>query len=92
MVTMEKDTETVHEAYGFVCLHCGHGWDEDYEIRHSADLSGRQRVDYFVRGVKVSSPLTRAACPSCNGGPIRILHPSRVRAARPYFGPTSTPL
>lgn len=85
VVIMERDTETVHEAYSFVCLHCGHGWEEEYEIRHTTDLSGHRRADYFARGVRVASPLTRADCPSCNLGPIRILRPGRVNSTRPYL-------
>ncbi|MFJ8673627.1 hypothetical protein [Streptomyces sp. NPDC093589] len=79
------DPETVHEAYAFVCLHCGHGWEEDYEIRHSTDLSGQRRADYFAHGTRVASPLTRAECPSCDGGPLRILRPGRVDSTRPYL-------
>ncbi len=85
VVIMERDTETVHEAYAFVCLHCGHGWEEEYEIRHTTDLAGHRRADYFTRGVRVASPLTRADCPSCNLGPIRILRPGRVNSTRPYL-------
>ncbi|TJZ49710.1 hypothetical protein FCH28_24955 [Streptomyces piniterrae] len=81
MVSMAMD-ESVHEAYAFVCLHCGHGWEEDYEIRHSVDLAGRRRSDYFVGGLPVASPLSRASCPSCRRGPIRILRSGRVTAAR----------
>ncbi|MET7799659.1 hypothetical protein [Streptomyces decoyicus] len=84
-MTMERDTETVHEAYAFVCLHCGHGWEEEYEIRHTTDLGGHRRADYFARGARVPSPLTLSDCPSCNLGPIRILHPGRVNSTRPYL-------
>ncbi|GGN37588.1 hypothetical protein GCM10012285_12480 [Streptomyces kronopolitis] len=85
VITMERDTETVHEAYSFVCLHCGHGWEEEYEIRHTTDLAGRRRADYFSHGTRVASPLTRAECPSCNRGPLRILRPGRVDSTRPYL-------
>ncbi|MEU7183930.1 hypothetical protein EYS09_30680 [Streptomyces kasugaensis] len=85
MVTMNRDTETVHEAYAFVCLHCGHGWEEEYEIRHSTDLSGHRKADYYAHGVRVASPLTRADCPACNRGPIRILRPGRVNVAHAHL-------
>ncbi|MFD7104091.1 hypothetical protein ACWIG3_16460 [Streptomyces celluloflavus] len=82
---MNRDTETVHEAYAFVCLHCGHGWEEEYEIRHSTDLSGHRKADYYAHGVRVASPLTRADCPACNRGPIRILRPGRVNVAHAHL-------
>ncbi|WP_411143911.1 hypothetical protein [Streptomyces sp. x-80] len=82
---MNRDTETVHEAYAFVCLHCGHGWEEEYEIRHSTDLSGHRKADYYAHGVRVASPLTRADCPACNRGPIRILRPGRVNVAHSHL-------
>ncbi len=85
VVTMERDTETVHEAYAFVCLHCGHGWEEEYEIRHITDLAGQHRAEYFTHGRRVPSPLTRADCPACDRGPIRILRPGRVNTTRTYL-------
>ncbi|MFG2139713.1 hypothetical protein [Streptomyces sp. NPDC048650] len=85
------NAETGHEAYSLVCLHCGYGWEEEYEIRHVTDLSGQPRAQYFVRGVRVASPLTRADCPACNRGPIRILRPGRVSASRSLFAWSSYP-
>jgi hypothetical protein len=76
------DSDTVHEAYSFVCLHCGHGWEEEYEIRHSTDPSGRRRADYFSHGTRAHSPLTRDECPACSRGPLRILRPGRVSSTR----------
>ncbi|MEU4848236.1 hypothetical protein [Streptomyces gilvosporeus] len=85
------DPEAVHEAYSFVCLHCGYGWEEEYEIRHSTDESGQRRIDYYERGRRVPSPLTRAQCPACNRGPLRILRPGRVNSARSMFPWSSYP-
>ncbi|WP_319949635.1 hypothetical protein [Streptomyces halobius] len=81
---MARD-DSVHEAYAFVCLHCGHGWEEEYEIRHTLDLAGQRRAEYFVHGLRVASPLSRADCPFCRRGPIRILRPGRVKAARSFL-------
>lgn len=66
------------EAYAFVCLTCGHGWEEEYEIRHPADVHGLRHTVYFVHGHRVESPLAHARCPSCEGRKIRILRPGRV--------------
>ncbi|MFF4954255.1 hypothetical protein [Streptomyces chattanoogensis] len=87
----DRDTETVHEAYAFVCLHCGYGWEQEYEIRHATDLAGQRRIDYFVGNRRVASPLSRADCPACNRGPLRILRPGRVKAARSMFAWSSYP-
>ncbi|GAA3178437.1 MULTISPECIES: hypothetical protein [Streptomyces] len=82
---MDREAETVHEAYSFVCLHCGHGWEERYEIRHTTDLAGRRRAVYYSGGARVPSPLSRSECPACNLGPLRILRPGRVESARTFL-------
>lgn len=74
-------TDSVHEAYSFVCLRCGRGWEQEYRIVRSVDLSGRPQVQYLVDGVRVPSPLTQAACPSCDGRKIRTLRFGRVDSA-----------
>ncbi|MCK7625531.1 hypothetical protein MUU72_20925 [Streptomyces sp. RS10V-4] len=86
MMMTERDTETVHEAYSFVCLHCGHGWEEEYEIRHTPDAGGRRHAEYFCHGRRVPSPLTHTDCPGCTRGPIRILRPGRVKGMQAYLG------
>lgn len=80
---MTMGDETVREAYAFVCLQCGHGWEEAYEIRHSTDLQGREHATYYVAGRHVASPFAgTATCPSCEGRRIRILRPGRVESTR----------
>lgn len=77
--------EPIREAYSFVCLHCGHGWEGAYEIQHSIDAHGTLRADYYVRGVKQPSPLTQNTCRICHSTTIRILRPGRVASARPVL-------
>lgn len=74
--------ESVHEAYSFVCLRCGHAWEGTYEIRHTRDAQGRPRADYYVRRLRVPSPLTANTCRVCRSDTIRILRPGLVDAAR----------
>lgn len=74
--------ETVHEAYAFACMRCGHGWEESYEIRHHLDENGRTTVSYHVGGARVPSPLTRPSCHSCGSHLVRIMRPGRVAGAR----------
>jgi hypothetical protein len=77
-------TEPIREAYSFVCLRCGHGWEGEYEIRHTRDADGRLCAEYYMRhDVKVPSPLTENTCRVCLGHKIRILRPGRVRSAHP---------
>ncbi len=72
-----------HEAYSFVCLGCGRGWEQTYEIRHATDVSGRPLTEYHADGVHVPSPLAHPRCPSCTSTQIRILRPGRVDGAKP---------
>ncbi|ANZ20782.1 hypothetical protein SNOUR_37770 [Streptomyces noursei ATCC 11455] len=69
------------ESYSFVCLDCGYGWERSYEIRHTRDLAGKLRVEYYAHGVREPSPITGGKCPECEGRHIRILRPGRVAAA-----------
>ncbi|MCQ4080941.1 hypothetical protein NGB36_10095 [Streptomyces sp. RB6PN25] len=78
---MTVTAQSVHEAYSFVCLRCGFGWEQEYEIRHATNLSGHLCAQYFTDGRRVPSPLTQAKCPSCDGRRIRTLRSGRVTAA-----------
>ncbi|GGY14417.1 hypothetical protein [Streptomyces anandii] len=73
---------SAQESYSFVCLRCGHAWEGTYEIRHSRDAQGRARTDYYVRCVKVPSPLTANTCRVCRGRTIRILRSGLVSSGR----------
>ncbi|MEE1938481.1 hypothetical protein V1L54_03475 [Streptomyces sp. TRM 70361] len=71
-----------HEEYSFACMHCGHGWEQAYDIRHHTDLDGRPFVTYHdpASGARVPSPLTRPACPACETHVVRIMGAGRVTA------------
>ena len=81
----------VTEAYSFACMHCGHGWEQSYEIEHHTDTAGRPYVTYLADGAEVPSPLTRPSCRNCDGHLVRIMRSGQVdgasaarwRAARP---------
>ncbi|KPC90454.1 hypothetical protein ADL27_35685, partial [Streptomyces sp. NRRL F-6602] len=34
--------DTVHEAYSFACMRCGHGWEQEYDIQHFSDRDGHE--------------------------------------------------
>ena len=75
-------TSTVtHEAYAFVCMSCGHGWEHEYEIHHVVDLHGEATVQYHLGGERVPSPLTSPRCPSCESERVRFLPAGRVDRA-----------
>ncbi|GAA2423580.1 hypothetical protein [Streptomyces macrosporus] len=79
---------TAHEAYAFVCLRCGHGWERSYDIEHHVDGRGRETVAYVLDGAYVPSPLTRPGCAHCGSRVVRILRAGRVSSAR---GPSRRP-
>jgi hypothetical protein len=71
-------SEAVQEAYAFVCLNCGHGWEQAYEIEHRTTPDGRVVCDYHANGVRVPSPLSQPSCPGCGGTHVRIMGAGRV--------------
>lgn len=74
----ESRAGTVTEAYAFACMHCGHGWEQTYEIEHHTDVSGHQFVTYATEGERVPSPLTRPTCQNCDGHLVRIMRSGQV--------------
>ncbi|MFG2597966.1 hypothetical protein [Streptomyces sp. NPDC048462] len=69
---------TVHEAYSFACMRCGHGWEQAYEIEHHVDGSGHAFVVYKADGQRVPSPLSTPTCTNCGGHVVRIMRSGRV--------------
>ncbi|MGW2838347.1 hypothetical protein ACWCWD_11185 [Streptomyces sp. NPDC001493] len=69
---------TVHEAYAFACMRCGHGWEQAYEIEHHVDRDGNTFVVYKADGERVPSPLSTPTCTNCGGHVVRIMRSGRV--------------
>ncbi|MFF3174758.1 hypothetical protein ACFVQ0_19305 [Streptomyces sp. NPDC057900] len=69
---------TVHEAYAFACMRCGHGWEQAYEIEHHVDASNNAFVVYKADGERVPSPLSTPTCANCGGHVVRIMRSGRV--------------
>ncbi|MDI5966187.1 hypothetical protein [Streptantibioticus silvisoli] len=76
--TAPTASDTVHEAYSFACMNCGHGWEQSYEIAHRTDQYGHTSVVYYAESVPVPSPLTRPNCVECGGHLVRIMRSGRV--------------
>ncbi|MEU1125916.1 hypothetical protein ABZ371_20705 [Streptomyces sp. NPDC005899] len=74
----ETAATTVHEAYAFACMRCGHGWEQAYEIEHHVDGSGRAFVVYTADGERVPSPLSAPTCRNCGAHVVRIMRSGRV--------------
>lgn len=74
----EIAADTVHEAYSFACMRCGHGWEQAYEIEHHVDGSGHAFVVYKADGERVPSPLSTPTCTNCGGHVVRIMRSGRV--------------
>ncbi|ATW48944.1 hypothetical protein [Streptomyces peucetius] len=81
-------TATVHEAYSFACMRCGHGWEQSYEIEHHTDPAGEDFVVYKTDGRRVPSPLSSPTCGNCGGHVVRIMQPGRVSTVRTLMGLT----
>ncbi|MEV0784068.1 hypothetical protein AB0I52_14040 [Streptomyces sp. NPDC050423] len=75
-------TTTVHEAYAFACMRCGHGWEQAYEIEHHVDASNNAFVVYKADGERVPSPLSTPTCANCGGHVVRIMRAGRVSTAQ----------
>lgn len=73
---------TVHEAYAFACMRCGHGWEQAYEIEHHVDTSNNAFVVYKADGERVPSPLSTPTCTNCGGHVVRIMRAGRVSTAQ----------
>lgn len=94
-----RAARVVHESYSFVCLRCGHGWEQAFVIEHHTDAAGKEFVRYVADGRIVPSPLSRPTCRRCGNHIVRIMRPGRVASARaaagrdraPATGPVTVP-
>ncbi|MFJ8142777.1 hypothetical protein [Streptomyces sp. NPDC096013] len=75
-------TDHVQRPYSFVCLDCGHGWEDTYDIDVTVDEEAQINAVYHLDGRRVPSPLQSPRCPSCENRKIRIMRPGRVATAR----------
>ncbi|THA33784.1 hypothetical protein E6R18_09085 [Streptomyces sp. A1277] len=85
---------TVHEAYAFACMRCGHGWEQAYEIEHHVDASQHAYVVYKADGERVPSPLSTPTCANCGGHVVRIMRAGRVSTVQQLLrdrNPTQAP-
>jgi hypothetical protein len=73
-----RNHQSVREAYAFVCISCGHGWERAYDIEHHTDARNLPYVTYICDGKRVPSPLTRPACENCEGHKVRIMRSGQV--------------
>jgi hypothetical protein len=72
----------IREAYCFLCQACGHGWQEDYEIRRVHDSRGLIQSAFFLDGRRVTSPLIQGWCTGCGSARVLVTHLSRGRRPR----------
>jgi hypothetical protein len=76
----DMSRQPVSESYSFVCLSCGHGWEQTYRIEHHLEPDGRPYVCYYVDGHRVPSPLTGLTCADCEGHRVRLMRAGTVAA------------
>lgn len=84
-------TAVVNESYSFACMHCGHGWEQSYEIEHHTDADGHEFVLYVAGGHVVPSPLSRPACVNCDGHVVRIMRAGQVSSVQNHLHGQSHP-
>lgn len=70
------------QSYRFLCQACGHGWQQDYEIRRVHDSRGLVQSAFFLDGQRVTSPLTQGWCAGCGSARVLVAHPARGRRPR----------
>ena len=86
----EPSTNTRHqvrEDYGFACLHCGHAWEQSYDIEHHLDRDNKPFFRYFTNGERVPSPLSTLTCLNCLEHRVLITGSQRVSAVRSAYAP-----
>lgn len=76
----------VQEAYAFACLHCGHAWEQTYDIEHHVDAADRPFILYYSGGQRVPSPLARLTCLNCEEHKVRIMRAGQAAAVRSAQG------
>jgi hypothetical protein len=81
----------VHEAYAFACMHCGHGWEQSYEIEHHVDVVGQEFVVYKSDGERVPSPLSSPTCVNCGGHVVRIMRSGQVSSVLDLMAQAAKP-
>ncbi|GGZ24364.1 hypothetical protein GCM10010387_17170 [Streptomyces inusitatus] len=82
---------TVHEAYAFACMRCGHGWEQSYDIEHHRDPAGHEYVVYKANGERVPSPLSSPTCLNCGGHVVRIMRAGQVSSVLDLMARTASP-
>lgn len=80
-------TQRVREDYGFACLHCGHTWEQGYDIERHLDRDNNPYFLYFTNGERVPSPLATVTCLNCQEHKVRITGSQRVSAVRSAWAP-----
>ncbi|WP_308405645.1 hypothetical protein [Streptomyces tardus] len=77
--------DRVQESYGFACLHCGHTWEQTYEIEHHLDRDNKPFFYYYTGEERVPSPLSTLTCLNCGEHTVRITGTARISAVRSAF-------
>jgi hypothetical protein len=64
MVTM-RETWSSHATWVYECLYCFETWEEEFDIRHSADGHGGEVVLFEHDGHRCTTPWVDHTCPYC---------------------------
>ncbi|WP_344590265.1 hypothetical protein [Actinomadura vinacea] len=62
-----------HETWVYECQNCFTTWEEEYDVRHSADGHGGE-VELFEKdGQRCMTPWVDHVCPTCAGQNVKTL-------------------
>jgi hypothetical protein len=72
MVAM-YETWSSHETWVYECLCCFEIWEEEFDIRHSADGRGGEVVVFEHHGHRCPTPWVDHACPYCGSVNVKAV-------------------
>ncbi|WP_067483498.1 hypothetical protein [Actinomadura hibisca] len=79
-----RDAWSSHEIWIYECGCCGTSWDEEFDVRHTADGHGGEAVVYEHDGCRCMTPWLDHPCRECSSGNVKAFAaPWRRRAAVP---------
>ncbi|MBW8481650.1 hypothetical protein [Actinomadura parmotrematis] len=80
-----RDAWSSHEVWVYECLCCAASWDEEFEVRHTADGHGGEGVVYEHAGHRCTVPwCDDHTCAACGSQNVKAFSaPWRRRATAP---------
>ncbi|XVQ12499.1 hypothetical protein ACQP1W_08050 [Spirillospora sp. CA-255316] len=68
-----REAWSSHEIWVYECLHCTMTWEEEFDVRHSADGHGGEVELFEQDGQRCITPWIDHVCPHCGGQNVKAL-------------------